>query len=165
VAALACLVVRLLNLPRLFDLAFCLAMVLTGWGEAMRLYDAIGWYDTLVHTLVPFLGAPCVYIALARLDVVPDPADDTSTRHYIGMFATTVALGLALGAVWELAEWFGDGVLGSSLQKSLRDTNGDLLADAGGAVAGGLLLVVWARYGWGSVRRIPGENRAEQRQA
>jgi hypothetical protein len=29
-------------------------------------------------------------------------------------------------------------------------------------LAGGALLVLWARYGWGSVRRLPGENRREQ---
>jgi uncharacterized membrane protein YjdF len=131
----------------------------------MRLYDAIGWYDAVVHALVPLFGAPCVYIALARLDVVPDPADETTLKHYVGMFVTTLALGLALGAVWELAEWFSDGVFGSELQEGLRDTNGDLLADACGSVAGGAILVVWARYGWGSVRRIPGENRAEDRSA
>ena len=38
---------------------------------------------------------------------------------------------------------------------------GDLAADASGAFLGGVLLVAWTVYGWGSVRRIPGENRAE----
>ncbi|MGH2716538.1 MAG: hypothetical protein ACRDM7_22165 [Thermoleophilaceae bacterium] len=33
--------------------------------------------------------------------------------------------------------------------------------DTLGAAAGGLLLVVWTKYGWGSVRRIPGDNRSE----
>jgi len=30
------------------------------------------------------------------------------------------------------------------------------------AVVGGTLLVAWAVYGWGSVRRVPGENRSEE---
>ena len=30
-----------------------------------------------------------------------------------------------------------------------------------GAAAFLALLVAWTKYGWGSVRRIPGENRAE----
>jgi hypothetical protein len=41
------------------------------------------------------------------------------------------------------------------------DTVGDLISDTLGALAGGALLVGWARYGWGSVRRVPGENRYE----
>jgi hypothetical protein len=32
----------------------------------------------------------------------------------------------------------------------------------GGAVVGAVLLVAWAVYGWGSVRRVPGENRSEE---
>ena len=36
------------------------------------------------------------------------------------------------------------------------------MVDGLGAVGGGALLVAWARYGWGSVRRVPGENRSEQ---
>ena len=57
--------VRFLDLPRPFDLAFILAMALTGWGEALRLYDPFGYDDVFVHFLVPLFGAPCVYIALA----------------------------------------------------------------------------------------------------
>jgi hypothetical protein len=41
----------------------------------------------------------------------------------------------------------------------------DLVSDTVGAVAGGLLLVAWTKYGWGSVRRIPGHNRGEDTQA
>ena len=41
------------------------------------------------------------------------------------------------------------------------DTVGDLISDTLGAAAGGLLLVAWTKYGWGSVRRVPGDNRAE----
>ena len=37
----------------------------------------------------------------------------------------------------------------------------DLIADGSGSVIGAVLLVVRARYGWGSVRRIPSENRFE----
>lgn len=36
------------------------------------------------------------------------------------------------------------------------------MVDGLGAVASAALLVAWATYGWGSVRRVPGENRREQ---
>ena len=78
------------------------------------------------------------------------------------MFVVTVALGLAVGAVWEMAEFTSDHFLGADLAKSERDTATDLMVDGLGAVGGGALLVVWARYGWGSVRRVPGDNRSEQ---
>lgn len=157
VAAAAVVAVRFLNLPRLFDLSFILAMALTGWGEALRLYDRFEHYDVLVHFLVPFFGAPCVYIALARLDTLPDPADAYgSRRHLAGIFVVTLALGLAIGAVWEILEWTSDQTLGSQLSLGQRDTIGDLVADGAGAFWGGLLLTAWTVFGWGTVRRLPG---------
>jgi len=161
VAGLAGLVARLVNLPRVYDLCFMLAMVLTGWGEALDLYDALGWYDVLVHFLVPLLGAPVAYIALARLEVLPDPREETATRHHAGIFVVTLALGLAIGAVWEIVEWTSDATLGSRLSLGNRDTIGDLVADGAGSLIGALLLLVWTIHGWGSVRRVPGTNTRE----
>jgi hypothetical protein len=51
------------------------------------------------------------------------------------------------------------------LQLSNDDTVGDLIADSLGSLCGAALLVCWARWGWGSVRRIPGENRFEDTEA
>lgn len=161
VMACATLVARAVNLPRLYDLTFTTAMVLQGWGEATNRYDELAWFDELTHFVLPMLTAPVLYIALARLDVVPDPKDDTSGKHYVGVFVTTLALGLAFGAAWEIAEWSSDNLLGSSLQEGNDDTVGDLIADGLGALAGAALLTVWTRCSWGSVRRIPGENRYE----
>lgn len=153
--------VRFLNLPRLFDLCFILAMALTGWGEALRLYDRFGYYDVLVHFLVPFLAAPIVYIALARLDTLPDPEDALKTgehtrRHLAGVGIVTLALGLAFGAAWEIVEWTSDELLDTNLAVSHKDTVGDLVADTAGAVSGAGLLLVWTVFGWATVRRLPG---------
>lgn len=157
VAAAAVVGIRFLDLPRPFDLAFILAMALTGWGEALRFYDRFAYYDVFVHLLVPLFGAPCVYIALARLDTLPDPADALgSKRHLAGIFVVTLALGLAIGAVWEILEWSSDEALGSNLSLGQSDTIGDLVADGAGAVCGGLFLVAWTAFGWGTVRRLPG---------
>jgi hypothetical protein len=157
VAAAAVVGVRFLRLPRLFDLAFIVAMGLTGWGEALRFYDRFTYYDVLVHVLVPLLGAPVVYIALARLDALPDPSDARgSRRHLAGIFVVTLALGLAIGAAWEVLEWTSDEALGSELTGGEADTIGDLVADTVGAICGGVLLVVWTTSGWGTIRRLPG---------
>jgi hypothetical protein len=153
--------VRFALLPRVYDLALVLAVTLQSWGEALHAYDSITWFDNVVHFSLPFFGGPTLYIVLARIDVVPDPKDETHGRHYVGIGIVAFALGVALGALWEIVEWASDTLLGSQLQLSNGDTVGDLIADSLGSLCGAALLVVWARWGWGSVRRIPGENRAE----
>jgi hypothetical protein len=92
---------------------------------------------------------------------VPDPKDDTQGKHYAGLFVVTFALGAATGAIWEILEWASDSLLGTNLQLGNEDTVTDLLLDSCGAILGAILLVMWARHSWGSVRRIPGENRFE----
>ncbi len=157
--------VRPVQLPRAYDACLVTALTLQAGGEALGAYDSITWFDNLAHFSLPFFLAPTLYIALARADVVPDPKDDTETRHYVGIFVITFALGVALGGLWEIWEWVSDRSFGSSLQLGLDDTVGDLVADTAGSACGALLLVCWARYGWGSVRRIPGENRYEDTEA
>jgi hypothetical protein len=39
VAGVALLVARAIDLPRLYDLGFTVAMIFTGWGEALGLYE------------------------------------------------------------------------------------------------------------------------------
>ena len=158
-AALVAVAVRFLLLPRLYDLLLLIALAVQGIGEASGAYDGIAWFDRVVHFVVPLLGSGVLYVALARLDVLPDPRDDTRWRHHLGIGLVTFALGAALGAVWELVEWFSDGVLGSALQESNDDTVGDLAMDCLGALGGGILLVLWTLRGWGSVRRVPGTHR------
>lgn len=161
VSTLATFAARLANLPRVLDLAFVVAMSITGWGEALGLYDTYAWFDRVVHFLVPMLGAPVAYVGLARLEVLPDPRDETTARHHTGIFVVTLALGLAIGAFWEIVEFTSDGTLGSNLSEGNSDTVGDLVADTSGSLAGAGLLVLWTTRSWGSVRRIPGENRFE----
>ncbi len=123
-----------------------------------------------VLRLAVFVGAG-VYAAggrwgsaalLARLDVVPDPRDETHLQHYVGIGVVTAALGIAIGALWELFEWRSDAWFGTALSEDDDDTNGDLFRDTLGSLVGAGLLVVWARFGWGSVRRIPGVNTHEE---
>jgi hypothetical protein len=153
---------RWVNLPRVYDLCFTGAMVLQGYGEALGVYETMRVFDDVVHFTLPMLTAPVLYIALARLDVVPDPRDETTARHYAGIFIVALALGISIGALWELVEWGTDTWFGTHLQLSNADTVGDILRDSLGSLAGAALLVVWARYGWGSVRRIPGVNTEEE---
>jgi hypothetical protein len=152
---------RLINLPRVYDLCFTAAMVLQGYGEVLGVYDMWVPFDDVVHFTLPLLTAPVVYIGLARLEVVPDPRDETHLPHYVGIFVLTAALGVTVGALWEMVEWRSDAWFGTELQHGNVDTMGDLVRDTLGSLVGGALLVVWTLYGWGSVRRIPGVNTHE----
>ena len=154
-------VARLVNLPRVYDLCLTAGMALQGFGETFGLYDQFVRFDDLVHFTLPMLTAPVVYIALARLDVVPDPRDETHLQHYVGIAVVTAALGISIGALWEIYEWRSDAWLGTALSEGNDDTNGDLVRDTLGSLVGAALLVAWARFGWGSVRRIPGVNTHE----
>jgi hypothetical protein len=161
VGGVALLVARAIDLPRLYDLGFTVAIILTGWGEALGLYDLWKPYDNVVHFIVPMLCSQVAYIALARIEVLPDMREDFVPHQYAGIFTITLALGVAIGGIWEILEWLSDGVFGSNLQLSNDDTVGDLTSDTLGAASGGALLVCWTKYGWGSVRRVSGENRRE----
>jgi hypothetical protein len=162
ISAIAVIAIRFLLLPRAYDLAFCLGFGLTGWGDALGLYEKIGFYDLIVHSLASFFFAPVLYILFARAEVLADLKQVTTAHHFVGVFVATLALGLAAGAVWEMTEYTSDHFFGTKLARSERDTATDLMVDGAGAAAGGALLVAWSIYGWGSVRRVPGENRREQ---
>jgi hypothetical protein len=161
-AALLALVARAINLPRAYDLPFVLVLSLHAAGEALGWYDEIEWFDRVVHVVLPCLVAPVLYIGLARLDVLPDPRDETHARHYTGMAIVTFCLGMAVGGLWEIVEFASDGTLDTALSEGNADTVGDLVADAAGSLLGALLLVAWAVWGWGSVRRITGVNTHEE---
>jgi predicted membrane protein DUF2238 len=147
---------RVLDPPRPFDLAFCLGMALQAWGNAVTLFATVPWYDKVVHFVLTFAAAPLFYLALVRLDAVPDLAQERPRRRrHVGIVVITLALGLAFGALYEVYEYFAVHALGTDLQIGYADTIGDLLYDAAAALAGGLLLVVWAVFGWTTTRRAP----------
>jgi hypothetical protein len=156
-ASIVLVIARLIDLPRPYDLMLLGAMVQIAGGTALDLYGRIGWYDKLVHGLSPFMWAPALYIVCVRLEVLPDLGRSRAAHHLIGTFLVTLALGAAVGAGYEICEWALDGFFPHwHLVKGERDTATDLIADFIGAALGGLSLVVWSLWGWGTVRRRPG---------
>ena len=151
------LLARFIALPRPFDLGLVCMMLLQAWGNALDIFTSWGFYDNLVHVSLTAFAAPVFYIGLARLEVVPDLADETQARHHTGIFVITLSLALAFGAVYEVYEWAADHLLGASLAIGETDTVTDLLDDFIGGVIGAWLLVVWATYGWATVRRVRAE--------
>jgi hypothetical protein len=153
---------RLLDLPRPVDLGVVLGMALQAWGNALGLFDRWPWWDVVVHFVLPLFTAPALYIMLARLEVVPDLTDPTTGRNHVGILIITAALGVSVGVVYELYEWFDVRVFGAGLHVGYGDTIADLLDDMLASVAGGALLVWWATRGWATTRRLP-ERRAPHR--
>jgi len=150
------LIARVIDLPRWFDFGLIVAMSLIAWGTALSLYGDWFYYDKIVHGLSPVGYVPVLYIALVRLGVVPDPGRAIRERRVAqisGIFIVTLAVGIAVGGVYESIEWFEDKFLGGHFVGGLWDTETDLLCDEGGSLVGASFLTVWALRGWSSRRR------------
>ena len=152
---LVVLVPRILNVQRPFDLIFQLGMNLAIWGNVFGIFDAIYGYDKVVHFLLPCGSAMMAYIALANLRLVPDLDEDAGLHDRVGMVVVTLAFGLAIGGLFEIWEWFSNTLLGTEMFVTYGDSIGDLIDDALGALAGGLILLVWTGRGW-RTWRAPG---------
>jgi hypothetical protein len=149
------LVPRGMAVPRPFDFAFCLAMSFQAWGNVLAAFDTLHGYDKLVHFVLPMAVAPLLYLILIRLHVVPDLAAETGLHQRLGIVVLALCFGFTAGGLYEIYEWFDVNVLNGAKHVSYGDTIGDLTDDALGALCGGLLLVMWDAYGWGTRRRLP----------
>ncbi len=151
-------VARFVNVPRPFDLGFVVSLAISVWGGPLGLFEELPWYDELLHGVFSFFGAPLLYILLIRLEVVPDLESEEPQRHrYAGILLGTFALGFSIGSLFEIWEWLANNWLGATNIIGYQDTIADLAEDAVASLGGGGLLLLWAEYGWGTVRRLPGE--------
>lgn len=143
-----------LRLPRLFDLLFIAGMWLQAWGNALRLFENVDKWDNLVHLFVPFSSVPVLYVLLVRLGLLHHEitAVGHPTRHYVGLAIFAVAVGLSIGAIYEIYEYVAVNWLDAPLAIGYADTISDLALDTLGAAAGGALLIWWARRHDGTER-------------
>jgi len=124
---------RLLTGPGL-DTATGLLLVGGAWASLLDLYVRFPWLDLPVHVLATGLGAAALHQALVRLDVLPRPDAPYLRRAPIGAAVAVAALGLSLGVLWELGEWYGDAHVDARIQVGYDDTLGDLVAGGAGAL-------------------------------
>lgn len=151
---------RWVALPRPFDLALVVAMALQTLGYPLDFFATFSFWDETLHSFVPAVVAPLLYITLVRLDALPDLGGlgRGEQRHrYVGILLATVALGVALGAFYEVWEYAGNHYLGTSYRIGYADAVADMTLNTIGSLVGGLMLLVWAEFGWGTVRRMPGQ--------
>ncbi len=127
------------RLPTLFDLLFVIAALVNAGGWAFRWYNTIGLYDEIAHGFTTFaLTLALGYLAYGRM--LP------SFQEQRLLFVLAIAsFGIAIGALWEVAEWAADFVFASEVVESINDIMDDLIMDSLGAVVAGALSL-WALH-------------------
>lgn len=127
---------RMLGLRPAFDLAVCVLVFVAGWSSALEWYTSVFLWDKLIHVVLTGLLAALLAVIAADLRLVP---------HAPGAGRIAVSLlvfcaGLAIGAVWEVAEWLGHNFIDPAIHVGYDDTIGDLVADGLGGLLVGLAL-------------------------
>ncbi len=161
-ASFIILLARAVSLPRFYDASVIVVMVLLSWGSAIGLYGSWGLYDNVVHFIVPLLTTGMIYILLVRLGVVPELRALKTLPQKFGFFLTVLALGMAIGAGWEVIEWLLDQVTDVGRVGSADDTATDLISDTLGSALSAFILVLWS-LGGHSLTRRPGAELADKR--
>ena len=134
------MVLRRLELPTALELCCSIGILLQGWGNALLLFERIGWYDKAVHFLTPMLVVPSRLVLLARAGALPPPWGGGLRRGTLGALVVTVAIGIALATVWELVEGGADRWLGMSLAHGDLETIDNLYSSLLGSLAAGAVL-------------------------
>jgi len=109
-------------------------------GGIARFYDWVPFWDKFLHLQSGFLLGAAGYVVVYILNENKKTPLNLSPG-FVSLFAVTFSL--AIGVVWEVSEFFGDAVFGSSWQPTISDTMWDLIADGAGA-----LVMSIAGYFW-----------------
>jgi hypothetical protein len=134
-------VVRDDRLPTLFDFLFVVAALLNAMGWVWGLFAMPGAYDEIVHAYTLALSF-LVYSSML-----------TIFRDRKLLYCVTItSFGIAIGALWEIAEWSAGLILKTKVIESLDDTIIDLIMDALGAGLAALISL-WALQEWTHPRR------------
>jgi hypothetical protein len=121
-----------LYVPFALDLGIVMFIFLSLFlGGIDDFYGSIPLWDKIVHFQSGLLLSGTGFVLVYLLN--------ESERTHIGLSPGFVAIfavvfSLALGAVWEIAEFLGDMFFLSNWQKDLADTMWDLIADGVGAI-------------------------------
>ncbi|HEV7253050.1 MAG TPA: hypothetical protein VGN97_08100 [Mesorhizobium sp.] len=100
-------------------------------GYALDLYGQFWWFDRILHAFTLF----AMTLWLAFLVFAPGFREGYRVRT----FFLVLSLGLAIGAVWEIAEWAYDQLAPQNVIKGKFDTVLDLIMDTVGAALAALL--------------------------
>jgi len=121
-----------------FDILFCVTVLVAAWSNVLDVYESVTWWDLVVHFVCNGVMAAMAYLLLARLAVVPPPIAER-TRPATPIVLVT-AFGLALSAVWEMAEWTGKTFVAPDIFVTYQDSIGDMAVGGLGALVAGFVV-------------------------
>jgi VanZ family protein len=123
---------RLINRIMVWGI-FISAVVLSVVGIVANLYERLWWFDELTH----FYSFFAISLLLATL--LYGATLTGREEHPLLLILTIAALGLAMGALWEISEWLYDWMVPGNAIKGKQDTMVDLVVDTVGALVAGAL--------------------------
>ena len=102
-------------------------------GYVFDLYQRFWWFDRVLHACT--ILALTLWLALFVCVRLLDPRADYRLLRALLLAST----GIALGALWEVAEWGFDQIAPGDVIKGKHDTIIDIIMDTGGALVAGFL--------------------------
>jgi hypothetical protein len=108
-------------------------------GYAFDLYRQFWWFDRILH------GCTILAVTLWLTLFVFGRALDKEHGHSVLVVLLVASVGIALGALWEVAEWGFDQIAPGDVIKGKHDTLLDILMDTAGAVLAGIMSLKLAR--------------------
>lgn len=135
---------RFLDMRTWADVLFSGTVLIAAASNVYELYTRISWWDVVVHFACTGLLAAGCYLLLAALRIVPDPRAPGFTPR-IGVVLTTT-VGLALCALWEIAEWLGYVYISDEIYIAYVDTIVDMIFGALGSLAVGFAVAYLPLY-------------------
>lgn len=102
-------------------------------GYAFNLYTQFWWFDKVLHGYTMF--AITLLVALGAFGIVLKG----QREHKFLLALLIIAIGIAIGALWEVAEWAFDQVSSGNVIQGKFDTITDLIVDTVGAIVASLV--------------------------
>lgn len=118
-------------------------------GYFFDLYQQFWWFDRVLH------GSTMLAITLWLAVVVFGRALQAAPPHRVLAFFLLASVGIALGALWEVAEWGFDQVMPGNVIKGKYDTILDIIMDTLGSALAGLVAT--------RLLRAPADDRLQSR--